>query len=558
MNKFTLSFKSKVFIPIITIFVLSVFVITMNNYILFDNSVKTKANSILNKFTENILMQINHLEIIQKITIETLNEQNMATTRAVANILDQGGVDMSTKALQQLAQPLGIIELCIADREGTIIYSNYDEYLGFNFGSTEFTKKYMELADGTINELIEEPRKSVVTAPNVGDLSLYTGISRKNGGFIQIGYDVEVLKRLQDEINIEKTIKETSVGENGFGIIVHNEILIAHKDDALLRNSVNDETWYKAVNTGDGFAWITIDNVKYYSQYKNENDHTVIGLIPETEYYQEIKQVLFDTAFFASIAFIFMIVVLYTIMGKLLNPIKTVTESLGEIAKGNFDARVKGNYSGEFALIKNAVNDMAVSITTHLNDKLKAERLVHEAELTKLELLVKVYYDGLTGVYNRRYLDENLELIIKTLSRSNGTLSMIMADIDCFKQYNDTYGHSEGDECLKIIAKVLKDSITREGDFVGRYGGEEFYVILPNTEENGAKQIADKILNSIRELKINNENSKAKPYITISLGIASGNVNHMQKSDCYIKRADEALYVSKQNGRDKYTFLPIG
>jgi len=442
MKLLNLSFKSRVLIPIITIFVISVSVITINNYMLLNMSIKKQANSILNKYTNNVLMQINHMIIMSD------------SARMIQN-------------------------------------------------------------------------------------------------------DSGVFLKQQEEINFEKTIRETSVGENGFGIVIYDGILIAHKNDTLLKSSVTDEDWYKDINTGNGFTWITIADVKYYSQYKNENGYTVIGLIPETEYFNEINQVLFNTIFFASAALVIMIAVLLTIMDKLLKPVKTVTEGLGKIAKGNFDARVEGNYSGEFALIKNAVNDMAISITSYLNDKLIAERQVHEAELLKLDLLKKVHYDALTNVYNRRYLDENIEQIIKSLSRSNGTLSVLMGDIDCFKQYNDTYGHSEGDECLKIIAKTLNDSITREDDFIGRYGGEEFYIVLPNTDENGAKQMAEKMLKNIRALKMKNENSIAKSYITLSLGITSGNVTHMQKGENYIKRADEALYMSKQNGRDRYTFLPI-
>ena len=557
MKSVKMSFKNRVLIPAITIFTISVFLIAANDFRLLDMSIKTKTNSILDIFTSDILNQINQLDMILETTKETLNKQNMAITRAVAQILDQEGVDMSTEALKRLCEPLGIIELTVADSNGVVIYSNFDEYIGFNYNSTEPTRKYMDLADGTINELTEEPRKSEVEMSTVGDLGHYTGISRKNGGFLQIGYDAGILLRLQDEINIAKVIKETKIGENSYGIVVNNGIITAHPNDALLGYDISSNELYKTISTSDGFSWIYINEVRYYAGYKNINGRIVIGLVPETDYYREIRNIFFNTLIFFSVSLFIMIFAIYKIINRQLKPITKVTEGIKEIAKGNFDARIEGNYTDEFSLIKNAVNDMAKNISSYLNDKLKAERLVHEAELQKLDLMLKVNYDGLTGVYNRRYLDENLEHIIKTLSRSRGTISILMVDIDYFKLFNDTYGHSEGDECLKIIAKNLNENVTRENDFVTRYGGEEFCIVLPNTDENGARQIADKMLNVIRALKIKNEKSLAAEFVTISIGVTTGIVTHVQKNEDYIKRADEALYMSKQNGRDRSTFLPI-
>lgn len=91
-----------------------------------------------------------------------------------------------------------------------------------------------------------------------------------------------------------------------------------------------------------------------------------------------------------------------------------------------------------------------------------------------------------------------MKRIIKSISRSSGTLNVLMMDIDFFKKYNDTYGHSAGDECLRTVSNALNDSITRANDFVARYGGEEFIVVLPNTDENGARVIANRMLQSVR------------------------------------------------------------
>jgi diguanylate cyclase (GGDEF)-like protein/PAS domain S-box-containing protein len=166
----------------------------------------------------------------------------------------------------------------------------------------------------------------------------------------------------------------------------------------------------------------------------------------------------------------------------------------------------------------------------------------------------KIYFDPLTDIYNRRYFDENLKRVISLLSRSSSSLSLMMIDIDNFKKYNDTYGHAKGDACLKTVAVTLKNSLTRADDFVVRYGGEEFAVVLPNTDEGGACLIADKLLKNIQEQAIPHETSDAADHVTVSIGVTSGAVKHTHNEDYWIRHADEMLYKSKQEGRNRYNF----
>ena len=185
-----------------------------------------------------------------------------------------------------------------------------------------------------------------------------------------------------------------------------------------------------------------------------------------------------------------------------------------------------------------------------------SDRATDNLNASKLELLDKVHFDVLTGIYNRRYLDETMKRNIKGLSRSGGCISIMMMDVDFFKKYNDTYGHSEGDECLKAVAKTIANSITRADDYASRYGGEEFVVVLPNTEESGARVIANRILENIRALNIPHEKNEATRCVTISIGLTTiPLVDYIHTSEDYIKRADEALYQSKNSGRNRYTFI---
>lgn len=184
-----------------------------------------------------------------------------------------------------------------------------------------------------------------------------------------------------------------------------------------------------------------------------------------------------------------------------------------------------------------------------------SDRTTIDLNASKLDLLDKVHYDALTGIYNRRYLEESLKRIIRSISRSGGTLSVLMLDIDFFKKYNDTYGHSMGDECLKAVTKALNGSLQRADDFLARYGGEEFIAVLPNTDESGACVIAARMLENVKACGIPHEKNEAAACVTVSIGVSTGCVKHGQNGGEYIKRADKALYMSKQNGRNRYTFI---
>ena len=178
-----------------------------------------------------------------------------------------------------------------------------------------------------------------------------------------------------------------------------------------------------------------------------------------------------------------------------------------------------------------------------------------ELSKTIQDLITKANIDALTGIYNRRFMEANLERTMGYLSRQGGMLSVLMLDIDFFKKYNDTYGHEQGDKCLKAVAMTLSGAITRASDFVARYGGEEFVAILPNTDEPGARLVAEKIIENVRSINIPHVQNAAAPYVTVSVGVTTGNVKFMQGWETYVKRADEALYMSKEHGRNQYTYL---
>ncbi|WP_198648449.1 CHASE2 domain-containing protein [Cyanothece sp. BG0011] len=159
-------------------------------------------------------------------------------------------------------------------------------------------------------------------------------------------------------------------------------------------------------------------------------------------------------------------------------------------------------------------------------------------------------FDTLTKVPNRLYFDKVLEQtrLLRHLYRKQ--TSLILCDVDHFKQYNDTYGHPAGDRCLKKVAQGIRMAI-RHTDFLARYGGEEFAIILPKTDIEEAKKIAQRILEKVTSLKISHKTSSTKDYVTISCGISSLLIQDHLSTKRLIKQADKALYKAKQQGRNR-------
>ncbi len=160
-----------------------------------------------------------------------------------------------------------------------------------------------------------------------------------------------------------------------------------------------------------------------------------------------------------------------------------------------------------------------------------------------------IFLDGLTGVFNRRYFDQQLAIEMARSLRTRAPLTLIMLDVDFFKRYNDRYGHQAGDDCLRQIALTLKKSLRRPADLVARYGGEEFSCILPETGLNDAIALAQELLNIVRALDIPHDDSDAAAIVTVSLGVASHDGHCSGDAAALLALADAQLYCAKHAGR---------
>ncbi|MDI9484620.1 MAG: diguanylate cyclase [Bacillota bacterium] len=158
--------------------------------------------------------------------------------------------------------------------------------------------------------------------------------------------------------------------------------------------------------------------------------------------------------------------------------------------------------------------------------------------------------DGLTRIPNRRRFDESYAEEVGRAVRNKTPLAVLMIDLDMFKAYNDTYGHLQGDDVLKLVARTLYNTLQRPGDLIARWGGEEFVALLPQTALTGAWQVAERLRLAVYDLQIPHEASSVDQFLTISVGVAAADGNDRKACEELLHRADEAVYCAKERGRN--------
>ncbi len=183
-----------------------------------------------------------------------------------------------------------------------------------------------------------------------------------------------------------------------------------------------------------------------------------------------------------------------------------------------------------------------------ITDRKKAEAALAKANVALARM---ARLDSLTQLPNRRSFDEAIDREWRRLAREEQNLSLVLCDIDCFKQYNDTYGHQAGDDCLRQVAKALGECAKRAGDVACRYGGEEFIFLLPNTPLEGAAKFGERVRRAVEALSLPHDASHAASVVTLSLGVASQVPDSGTSPEILIKAADEALYQAKEAGRNR-------
>ncbi|MEE3718935.1 diguanylate cyclase [Tumidithrix elongata RA019] len=219
--------------------------------------------------------------------------------------------------------------------------------------------------------------------------------------------------------------------------------------------------------------------------------------------------------------------------------------------QGSTGDRVKINWTETLLLDTHDVPQYVIFSGFLLESILEPSALYAQLQQANQELNRLCNYDHLTQIHNRRCFDHRLAYEWHRLAREQQVLSVLICDIDFFKAYNDIYGHLAGDLCLKRVASAIDLTLQRPADFAARFGGEEFAIILPNTDIDGARYIAKQICDDIKALQIVHEGSAVSNFVTISCGISCLIPVAQDDPMILVGFADHALYEAKRLGRDR-------
>jgi len=215
----------------------------------------------------------------------------------------------------------------------------------------------------------------------------------------------------------------------------------------------------------------------------------------------------------------------------------------------NVEDEEKGLSAGAADYINKPFSAPIVKLRVH-------NQVMMQNYIKKIEILS--VRDQLTGLTNRRGFDERLRADYGRALRSKSWISVLIMDLDKFKTYNDTFGHLQGDKALQAAANVLKSTVTRASDFIGRWGGEEFVALLPDNNGEQAAFIAESIRKNMEAIEIPLLTDGTPTKITVSIGICSGIPSNEDSAEIYMKNADAALYLAKEQGRNQYVVFDWG
>lgn len=314
------------------------------------------------------------------------------------------------------------------------------------------------------------------------------------------------------------------------------------------------KTEVKAASIGN-LNYFTLDDgdyVKVCGAYDDPTGLPIFGiqyLFPRDITQKGISSIRYAMILVVSSGLFVLIMLNVLLQAVVLRPLQKLTNHASRLQReGDYSLRIDLQRNDEVGILAQSFDSMVQTIRERTEDLKRANE-----QLKQLSLL-----DGLTGVANRRMFDSCLKQEWRRAMRDQTPIAIILADVDFFKDYNDRHGHLQGDQCLIAVAAVLQRQMQRPADLVSRFGGEEFAVILADTDADGVRHVAETLRQAVLDLRLEHGASTVAPYVTMSFGVASTTPRLEDGDDgmaMLLRKADNAMYQAKRSGRNRVVAL---
>ena len=301
------------------------------------------------------------------------------------------------------------------------------------------------------------------------------------------------------------------------------------------------QTYRDAAGAGFYVAYTQIPRTSWY----------VASTLPDGALLAEAQSVRNKIISIGVLCFAGAIVLSYMIARSISAPLEKLAGIMRETVTGNYALRMDYEGRDELALLSQKFNEMAANIgQSHEQLEARVAERTRDLELANQKLAALSMTDGLTGIANRRRFDAALDAELHRATRGGQPVALLMIDVDFFKNYNDFYGHQEGDACLRKVAALLQAHARRAGDLAARYGGEEFVMLAADTDADTAVALAEALRHELEALRLPHAQSPIG-CVTISIGVAVLTPNEHDTADIFIRSADKAMYRAKEQGRNR-------
>jgi len=553
------SLKAKIILP--SVFILSVLVVSLNVFLSIRFS--SLNNGLLN---EKLATNINslHYYLDSNLTNTRTAAVSMSFNTNVIKAIQERDTDALLRTLAPMHEQYGVGYFTITDDEGIVLARTHEnELLGDSLASLQNIQDALNGKTTSCFEAGVVVKVSARTGAPVYDAdgSILGVVSA--GVRLDVDSELEKLKELfESEVAIffEDTRISTTVAKNGRSVV--GDTL----DPDITEIIVKQKQVYRSELDIYGEKYIT-----YYEPIFNSRGEVFAVFffgMPKTELTQASNNVSRDGVIYGFIGLIISILLIFFIMSSVSEPIILLSNDMSDIANGNLsvDIKIKGDdevgHLGRSLqkvadILHKLLEDINIMINEHKKGNtdfdLETEAFRGSYKIladSVMELAAFSMRDKLTGMPNRRSFDNRMEMEWNRSIRSKEFISILLVDIDRFKIYNDTYGHPQGDVAIQTVAAVLIKALHRSTDFAARWGGEEFVVLLPDTDLTGALGVAEMIRLNV-ETKVIPCDEEQGRRSTVSIGVSSWKPNKNSSINEFVMTADEALYQAKNTGRNR-------